>query len=157
MGQITATRNLVATKVVRLAGQWNKTFGYIISHWLFDFSYVHKCISTAFYCAVFVLPIYVLSMLVSTIIVKNYENKDDRSIQSISDWNWKQNREIWTIGAAGVRRIWVSKVDHVAIDLNSEAGPCMLCMFASLWRRGWRVDFRREKTVLSVTVGDLVE
>ena len=30
MGQITATRNLVATKVVRLAGQWNQITGYQI-------------------------------------------------------------------------------------------------------------------------------
>ena len=55
----------------------------VTSYLHIHFSYVHECILTALYCAVFVLLMHVflwLSLLLLLYIVNNDENKDDQSI-----------------------------------------------------------------------------
>ena len=54
----------------------------VTSYLHIHFSYVHECILTALYCAVFVLLMHVflwLSLLLLLYIVRNDENKDDQS------------------------------------------------------------------------------
>ena len=55
----------------------------VTSYLHIHFSYVHECILTALYCAVFVLLMHVflwLSLLLLLYIVRNDENKDDQSV-----------------------------------------------------------------------------
>ena len=64
----------------------------VTSYLHIHFSYVHECILTALYCAVFVLLMHVflwLSLLLLLYIVRNDENKDDQSNQSIP-FQWQQ-------------------------------------------------------------------
>ena len=58
----------------------------VTSYLHIHFSYVHECILTALYCAVFVLLMHVflwLSLLLLLYIVRNDENKDDQSIDPV--------------------------------------------------------------------------
>ena len=55
----------------------------VTSYLHIHFNYVHECILTALYCAVYVLLMHVflwLSLLLLLYIVRNDENKDDQSI-----------------------------------------------------------------------------
>ena len=61
----------------------------VTSYLHIHFSYVHECILTALYCAVFVLLMHVflwLSLLLLLYIVRNDENKDDQSIKTWRGW-----------------------------------------------------------------------
>ena len=58
----------------------------VTSYLHIHFSYVHECILTALYCAVFVLLMHVflwLSLLLLLYIVRNDENKDDQSKKNL--------------------------------------------------------------------------
>ena len=64
-------------------GHTNGALILVTSYLHIHFSYVHECILTALYCAVFVLLMHVflsLSLLLLLYIVRNDENKDDQSI-----------------------------------------------------------------------------
>ena len=66
-----------------LYGHTNGALILVTSYLHIHFSYVHECISTALYCAVFVLLMHVflwLCLLLLLYIVRNDENKDDQSI-----------------------------------------------------------------------------
>ena len=66
-----------------LYGHTNGVLILVTSFLHIHFSYVHECILTALYCAVFVLLMHVflwLSLLLLLYIVRNDENKDDQSL-----------------------------------------------------------------------------
>ena len=75
-----------------LYGHTNDALILATSYLHIHFSYVHECILTALYCAVFVLLMHVflwLSLQLSLYIVRNYENKDDQPInvlEPLSQW-----------------------------------------------------------------------
>ena len=73
--------------VCNIYGNTNDALILVTSYWHIHFSYVHECIFTALYCAVFVLLMQVflwLSLLLLLYIVRNDENKDSQSIRVLT-------------------------------------------------------------------------
>ena len=82
----------------------------VTSYLHIHFSYVHECILTALYCAVFVLLMHVflwLSLLLLLYIVRNDENKDDQSIDQVWAPSLKGFKGCLRSGLERLAKLWI--------------------------------------------------
>ena len=116
-----------------LYGHINGTLILVTSYLHIHFSYVHECILTALYCAVFVLLMHVfiwLSLLLLLYIVRNDENKDDQSIN-----------QLWFVHHQAVT--WIDKaillIGHLGKTTVKLENKNRKCFIQKAFENDWKV------------------